>query len=256
MYGHDVIILNELFDNNASDTLLNHLNEEYTYQTPILGSTTSQWDETRGSYSHIVPESGGVSIVSKWPIKEQIQYVYSEACGPESLSNKGFVYTKINKNGDPYHIIGTHMQSTDSNCSDGEPEDVRRAQMNEMKQFIEQKGIPTSEILVVAGDLNIMKDSSEYHSMLNQLNLDEPQYTGFNATWDPGTNSIAQYNYPDLDSQYLDYILVSNQHKQPRSVTLDAKDVKSPKWSVTSWGTTYEYNDYSDHYPVFSKINP
>ncbi|RPF53500.1 sphingomyelin phosphodiesterase [Aquisalibacillus elongatus] len=254
MSGQDVIILNELFDNSSAEQLLGHLQGEYPYQTPILGSTTSGWDDTRGSYSYVVPENGGVSVVSKWPIEEQIQYVFSEACGPESMSNKGFVYTKIMKDGDPYHIIGTHMQSTDSNCSDGEPAEVRSAQMAEMNQFIDDKGIPRSEMLIIGGDLNVIKDSAEYDAMLNQLNVSEPQYTGFDATWDPETNSIANYNYPDLGSQYLDYIFVSNNHKQPESMTLEARDVKSPYWSVTSWGTTYEYNDYSDHYPVFSEI--
>ncbi|NIK13401.1 sphingomyelin phosphodiesterase [Alkalibacillus almallahensis] len=254
MKNQDVVVLNELFDNNASDQLLNQLSNQYPYQTPILGSTTNNWDETRGSYSYITPESGGVSILSKWPIEEKIQHVFDDACGPESLSNKGFVYTKILKNEDPYHVIGTHLQSTDSNCSEGEPEEVRTAQMQEIKDFIESKNIPESEMLIISGDLNVKKSSEEYNSMINQLNVKEPMYTGFDATWDPESNSIAEYNYPELDSQFLDYIFTSNNHAQPNSLTVEAKNIKSPLWSVSSWGTTYEYNDYSDHYPVFGSI--
>ncbi|WP_035512533.1 sphingomyelin phosphodiesterase [Halalkalibacillus halophilus] len=254
MYEQDIIILNELFDGQSSDLLLNNLRDAYPHQTPILGSTTSGWDDTQGSYSYVVPENGGVNIISKWPIEEQIQYVFEDACGPEGMSNKGFVYTKVMKNDDPYHIIGTHMQSTDSNCSDGEPAEVRASQMNEINQFVDEHNIPTEEMLIIGGDLNVIKGSNEYDSMLNQLNVSEPAYSGFDATWDPQTNSIAAYNYPEYEAQFLDYIFTSNNHQQPNSMNLHAEDVKSPLWSVTSWGTTYEYNDYSDHYPVFGTI--
>ncbi|ATN03783.1 hypothetical protein ScKU71_19650 [Streptococcus canis] len=39
-------------------------------------------------------------------------------------------------------------------------------------------------------------------------------------------------------------------HAQPSSWHNYVHKVKSPEWSVKSWGKTYKYNDYSDHYPL------
>ncbi|UOQ91880.1 glycosyltransferase [Halobacillus shinanisalinarum] len=82
--------------------------------------------------------------------------------------------------------------------------------------FIEEKQIPKDEINYIGGDLNVMKNSNEYSTMTDLLNVSQPtKYTGHSSTWDPTTNSIAQYNYPDLNSQYLDYIFVekTTQHR-------------------------------------------
>jgi hypothetical protein len=49
MKNHDVVILNEAFDNTASATLLNGLASQYPYQTPVLGRSQSGWDATLGS---------------------------------------------------------------------------------------------------------------------------------------------------------------------------------------------------------------
>ncbi|MBM7585503.1 phospholipase C [Bacillus pakistanensis] len=249
--GQDVVILNEVFDNEASNKLLNGLENDYPYQTPVLGRSTSNWDETLGSYSYTTPEDGGAAIVSKWPIVEKIQYVYKDGCGADWLANKGFVYVKINKNGHFYHVIGTHMQSEDERCSDGEAASVRKAQMDEISGFIDQKDIPASEVVYIGGDLNVIKGTPEYSSMLKDLNVNAPTaYTGFTSTWDPDTNGIAGYNYPQLEPQYLDYIFVEKSHKQPSNWYINAMNIKSPEWSVTSFGKTYTYNEYSDHYPV------
>ena len=114
MQGQDAIILQELFDNGSADTLLNGLKAEYPHQTQVLGRTKSGWDATLGAYSDATIEDGGVAIVSRWPIEEQIQYVYKQGCGADYLSNKGFVYARINKNGENYHVIGTHAQAEDA----------------------------------------------------------------------------------------------------------------------------------------------
>ncbi|GAB4073823.1 sphingomyelin phosphodiesterase [Barrientosiimonas marina] len=250
--NHDVIIFNELFDNEASGILLDGIRKQYPYQTPVLGRSTKGWDETTGNYSHAASEDGGVSIVSKWPIAEQIQHVFKDGCGVEALSNKGFIYIKIMKNNEPYHVIGTHVQSTDETlCSQGEPAKIRASQMNEIKSFISKKHIPEDEVVFIGGDLNAMKQTNEYGAMLQNLNVSEPDnYKGFNATWDPTSNSIANENYPDLNGQHLDYVFIERNHAQPNHWEIETKKVKSPVWSVTSWGQTYKYNDYSDHYPV------
>ncbi|TCP69205.1 sphingomyelin phosphodiesterase [Baia soyae] len=254
--SNDLIIFNELYDNEASTRLLGKIKNQYPYQTPVLGRGEDGWDSTQGSYSRFTPEDGGVSIVSKYPILEKIQHVYSKGCGTDWYANKGFAYVQMKKDNRIYHVIGTHMQSDDEGCSAGEAASIRKTQMSEMRQFIEKKKIPAEEVLFIGGDLNVIKGSSEYPSMINDLHVTEPTaYTGFSSTWDPTTNGITKYNYPNLAPQHLDYILVEKNHAKPQNWYVESLYAKSPEWSVTSWFKKYSYTDYSDHYPVtgFSK---
>ncbi|MED2764843.1 sphingomyelin phosphodiesterase [Bacillus thuringiensis] len=261
MKNQDVVILNEVFDNSASDRLLGNLKNEYPNQTAVLGrSNGNEWDTTLGNYSSSTPEDGGVAIVSKWPIIEKIQYVFEEGCGPDNLSNKGFVYTKIKKNERFVHVIGTHLQAEDNECEQPSPTSVRTNQLKEIQKFIKDKNIPQNEYVLFGGDMNINKinaendSNSEYASMFKILHASMPSYAGHTATWDATTNSIAQYNFPDAPAEYLDYIIASNNHANPEFIENKVLQPKSPDWSVTSWFKTYTYTDYSDHYPIEAMI--
>ncbi len=103
-----------------------------------------------------------MAIVSRWPIVERIQYVYAQGCGADYLSNKGFVYVRLDRNGQPLHVIGTHAQAADTGCPDGKGTAVRASQFDEMRTFIEAKGIAPDQILFIGGDFNVIRDSAEY----------------------------------------------------------------------------------------------
>ena len=253
--GYDVVLLQEAFDNPASDKLLSGLKGEYPHQTPVLGRSRDGWDGTfnYGEVSDGKLEDGGVAVVSHWPIEEKVQYVFdNRGCGLEARANKGFVYVKVNKKGRFYHVIGTHTQSEDSMCGIGKAAEIRSSQFKSIKKFIEDKNIPSNEIIFIGGDLNVNKNSSEYTTMLSDLDANAPNaYAGWTATWDTVTNGIANKNYyPKLSPEYLDYILVAKKHAQPNFWHNQALDVPSPRWRVQSGLETYEYKDYSDHYPV------
>lgn len=250
--GHDAIMLQEIFDNGPAATLLNGLKAQYPHQTPVLGRTKDGWDATLGAYANASPEDGGVAIVSRWPIEEQIQYVYKNGCGADYLANKGFVYARIDKNGANYHVIGTHAQAEDGACDD--PAATRKTQFIEMQNFIAQHNIPADEVVFMGGDFNVIKGSTEYPDMLETLQVsDIDTYGGFETSWDPESNGIAAYNYPDLPSEYLDYIFVSRNHAQPSHWHNQSLDVTSTNWSVGN----YRFQELSDHYPIagFSYAN-
>ncbi|XPE10886.1 sphingomyelin phosphodiesterase [Staphylococcus sp. HKU1] len=249
--NQDVIIFNELFDKQATTQFLNNLSSQYPYQTPIVGKNKEGWNRTSGSYNPAKVVNGGVNIVSKWPILEKEQHIYKNGCGADGFSNKGFAYIKINKNGKPYHIIGTHLQAEDGSCIKGKDRTIRESQMHEIRQFIKDKQIPKDEAVFIGGDLNVIKGSDEYSQMFDHLNVTQPtSFSGHNYSWDTQTNGIAHYNYPKLAPQHLDYILPDKDHAQPSSWDNKVHKAKSPQWSVTSWGKDYQYNDYSDHYPL------
>ncbi|WP_139125080.1 hypothetical protein [Bacillus solimangrovi] len=76
------------------------------------------------------------------------------------------------------------------------------------------------------------------------LPIEPTEYIG-NPTWDTETNSIAGYSYPDYEPQHLDYIFIEKDYKQPSFWMNQTLTPKSPTWTAD-----YEYNNYSDHYPV------
>jgi len=251
--GHDVVILQEAFDNAASDALTAKASTAYPYHTPVVGRSTSGWDATSGSYTSTTPEDGGVTLLSKWPILRKEQYVFKDACGADWWSNKGFVYAVLNVNGQRTHVVGTHLQSTDTGCSSGEPATVRAAQLTAMRAFLDAKQIPASEPIVLAGDLNVNSHDAEYPSMLANGNL-APATTrdGWTNSFDTVDNSIAAYRYPGEPKEDLDYVLYRADHARPQSYTNTVHRFHSTPWTVSSWGTSYTYNDLSDHYPVIA----
>lgn len=252
--GQDVVILQELFDNEASDQLKDQLAAEYPYQTPVLGRSRSGWDATLGSYSSVTPEDGGVTILSRWPIVEKVQYVYADGCGADWFSNKGFVYAQLNVNDKPVHVVGTHAQAADTGCADGTGVQVRAAQFDELDAFLEARQIPADEQVIVAGDLNVDRYSTEYDSMLARLDVSDAAFTGHPYSWDAQRNDMADYN-DDRDSrQQLDYILHRNGHVRNGAGDNETLAVEAPKWCVTSWFVRYCYTDYADHYPVKADI--
>lgn len=249
--GNDVVVLQEAFDNGASDALLRNSAAQYPYQTPVMGRGKDGWDATSGAYSATTPEDGGVTVLSKWPIVRKEQYVYKDACGADWYSNKGFVYAVLNVNGTRVHVVGTHAQSTDPGCSAGEAAQVRSRQFKAMDAFLDAKNIPASEQVLVAGDFNVDSHSAEYAAMLGDAGLaGADARTGHPYSFDTEQNSIAAERYPDDPREDLDYVLHRAGHARPAGWTNEVIKEQSAPWTVSSWGKRYTYTNLSDHYPV------
>lgn len=246
--GQDVVVLQEAFDNAASDRLLANLRDTYPHQTPVLGRSRSGWDVTSGAYSSATPEDGGVAVLSKWPITTRIQHVYRDACGADWFSAKGFAYVRIETPNGPAHVIGTHAQAEDSTCTSA-PSGYRAKQRAEIKAFLTARAIPSNEPVYVAGDLNVVRASAEFPRMLADLGAATPEIGGHPFSWDCADNSVCRDQYgPQYASEHLDYVLTI----QGPLLRNETRRVKSPEWSITSWGRKYTYTDLSDHYPVFA----
>ncbi|MEU0876978.1 sphingomyelin phosphodiesterase [Lentzea sp. NPDC005914] len=245
--GQDVVVLEEAFDNAASDRLLANLRDTYPHQTPVLGRSRSGWDVTSGSYSDSTPEDGGVAVLSRWPITTRIQHVYHDACGADWFSNKGFAYVRIEAPTGPIHVIGTHMQAQDSACTSA-PAGYRASQHAEIRSFLASRAIPASEPVYVAGDMNVVKATDEFPRMVADLGASTPEVAG-PLSWDCADNSVCREQYgPEYASEHLDYVLTV----QGPVLRNETRRVKSPEWSVSSWGRKLTFNDLSDHYPVFA----
>ncbi|MFJ7946885.1 sphingomyelin phosphodiesterase [Streptomyces sp. NPDC096354] len=253
--GNDVVVLQEAFDNSASDALAQNASAQYPYRTPVVGRSKSGWDATGGAYSATTPEDGGVTVLSKWPIVRKEQFIYKDACGSDWWSNKGFVYAELNVNGTTVHVVGTHAQSTDSGCATGEAAQMRSRQFKQIDAFLDAKNIPASEQVIVAGDMNVDSRSPEYASMLADAGLTGADArTGHPYSFDTQDNSIASYRYPDDPREDLDYVLHRAGHAKPSGWTNEVVKEQSAPWTVSSWGTDYTYTNLSDHYPLIGSV--
>ncbi|WP_407548847.1 sphingomyelin phosphodiesterase [Streptomyces sp. Pv4-95] len=249
--GNDVVVLQEAFDNSSSEALKSRAAAQYPHQTPVVGRSKDGWDATGGAYSALTPEDGGVTLLSKWPVLRKEQYIYKDACGSDSYSNKGFVYAVLDVHGTKVHVVGTHTQSTDSGCGTGEAAADRAKQLKEVDAFLDAKNIPADEEVMVAGDLNIDSRSSEYDALLTNADLAPADTrTGHPYSFDTQDNSVAKDRYPTDPREDLDYVLHRNGHARPASWQNDVVKEESAPWTVSSWGKDYTYTNLSDHYPL------
>lgn len=247
----DILVFNEIFDNEASGLLIDELTKKFPYSTPVLGRTKYGWDSTEGWRSTSL-DDGGVVILSKYPIDYKAQVIFDEGCGADWLSQKGFIHAVINKNGDRYNILGTHVQADDSSCQTS-PSVVRHSQFSQIDKYISGTDRSFDEMFIVAGDLNVPKSSQEFPSMIETLDVSEPtNYAGSPYSWDPQVNGLAHANYPKGEGQLLDYILVARSHKQPKNWHNQVLDVLSERVELPGTQEPYYFYEYSDHFPVLA----
>ncbi|HNC04156.1 MAG TPA: phospholipase, partial [Agitococcus sp.] len=90
--AYDVIVFEEAFENSCREQLMNDIRAEYHYQTRVVDNTSN------------ILEDGGVIAVSRHPIAVEDQRVFPNCNGYICLSNRGFVYLEVIKNGVPYHV--------------------------------------------------------------------------------------------------------------------------------------------------------
>jgi sphingomyelin phosphodiesterase len=263
IFGHDILVVNELFDDQPADLFTETLWYEgairsngYPYWTPVVGHSRDGWDATEGSYSSAALEDGGVAIYSRWPIERKVQYIYADGCGYDWYANKGFAYVRINVNGKRYHVVGTHTQS--DGCGSAEVD--RRLQFRELNRFLTSLNIPSSEQVYIAGDLNVDRgNAAEYQNMLGILQAYAP--TAFDGqyaeeySFDPTRNTVAAWRYPGYPRQNLDYILSwhgNTLRERPNDRLLTVCAPSSPEYRVR----VMPLYDWSDHYPVVNRPVP
>ena len=229
--GYDVLVLQEAFS-SARDPMFDALELEYPYQTDVVGGDSAALYD------------GGVVTLSRYPILETDALVFDHCSGTDCYADKGIVYTKIDKNGQIYHIFNTHLASFNTSAA----KRLRRLQLGLLRTFMLTKQIPADEAVIYAGDFNIDKNSDfmEYLLMLATLEVDPPTYLGYReATFDPSINSYASAKYSGgSQSEYLDYVLVSSEHRRAFENTNTVK--LRQRVSEETWGEWH----LSDHFSV------
>ncbi|MEO0898294.1 MAG: RICIN domain-containing protein [Bacteroidota bacterium] len=248
----DVVVFNEAFSNDARSKLKRGMSAQgYRYQTKVVDKS--------GNLTN-----GGVFISSRHRILATDMIVYSAGLNIDKLSNKGAIYAKIQKEGRIIHVFGTHLQADRGQAEAS----TRYRQMRELRQFIDQKtrgAGARNEPVVIAGDFNFcyVQDRNEYNLALSTLNAKTTARIPANTwTFDPIRNSWAKYRYEDdEDPQWLDYVFVGRNGRQPNSTEFQVVKFKTrSSYKMTRendpLGITGKviHSDLSDHYGLSARF--
>ena len=221
---YDVIILSEAYDDGARATLLAGLRAQgFRYATRILGTACRAAsscdkgtvyeqplteDAPRGGEGDTwFGEDGGVLIASRHPIGAAKEWVYADCVESDCNAAKGFVYARIDKGSERYHVIGTHAQFG----WNAEQRTAKEAQLRAIRQFIEEhSGIPRSEPIIVGGDFNVLRHN--FDSLLSDepLGVLEPSFRGHRYSRESRSDWARRGN------GYVDYVLAKKGWREPR----------------------------------------
>lgn len=202
--------------------------------------------------------TGGVVIVSRWPIVADKYTIFEARANIDKNANKGAIHVAINKNGKKYHLIGMH---TNARWEQNDGSDViRQKQFKQVYDFIKSENIPANEPVIIGGDLNVnMYDKDEYEMMLKTLNATQPPLDGpYKYTWDPRVNKLDPQQNLNI-TELLDYALYSNEHRKPtksfnRILLFKAHQDWMPKVSMQERVALKDRTtlfDLSDHFPIY-----
>ena len=249
------------------------LQDIFPYQTPVLGQSRRGWNATTGSFgSHVYRINGGVTILSRYGIVDQRQYVY-QATHPstwDAWANKGVAYAKIMVNSQQnntkvaVHVLGTHLQADEGHVPHTETHEVRMAQVREMRQFLQDDlKLPATERVIMGGDLNV-----EYTTDAFRVDLEKQLQTrlyykhttpgSYSTTSNTMALANARSNQQEEDrNETLDYLLVPTGYavpvKDPVAVVVPLKASEPWYWSYSAQEKLSEggmTSDLSDHFPV------
>lgn len=199
--GYDVVLLQEAYSDWHRQLIGNRLSEDYPYQARVLGSDCG------------FRQDGGVVLLSKWPIDVELQLLFGKLCtGKDCLADKGVLYARINKRGQPVHIFATHLQSGRENWK------TRKRQLQVLGNLIEDLRLSKDEPVVIAGDFNVdrfaNRETGHFSFMVEVLNAQQPipsDSGSLRPTYDPTENWLAEGSF----QEYIDYVFYSRKHLVP-----------------------------------------
>lgn len=147
----DVITIQELYTNTPQKILL---------QGPVSGLFNREGGLMNKYGYRDYAAKREFLVISNWPIVEKDWHKFNNNRG---LRVRGVFYTKIRKQGSPFHVFTTHLwwdkrwkNAIGPDKCEGyvKDENVRVKQMREIDNFIDNKDIPDGEPIFIAGDFN------------------------------------------------------------------------------------------------------
>jgi len=210
--------------------------------------------------------SGGVIIFSRWPIIQTLASSFGDKCDViDCYANKGVVFTRLLKHNVPINVFATHLQADNDKAA------IRLAQMEHIRNFIFLLNIPKSEIVILAGDLNVDRHSPAFEQSMRVMEMIPGTFIGDGDSFEPKTNVMVGNDDPSqwpmecwlkyhktltcecCPTEWLDYAaLTSMNHLHPtKSYMYVVRPKITPPFKINiDPFTVIETSDVSDHYPV------
>ncbi len=156
----DIVALTETFERRDVSALVSQARGQFPYQVV---------SEPAGS--GLLGVSGGLSILSRWPIEETRTLTYDECSGALSdcVANKGAVHAVVRVSEDSrINVVATHL---DAGRWGGDRK-ARAAQVRQLRDFIAEIDPEVGPTMVV-GDFNIdaLADDGEYEELIGALDV-------------------------------------------------------------------------------------
>lgn len=159
---YDILVLQEAFHAGARRMIKHRLKDKYPYENgPAFRKFFS------------LKTSSGIWMLSKYPIKELGKIRFRQKAGFDNkMARKGALMIEMDKDGQKFHIVGTHLNA-------GGSLDIRASQVRQIKnELIDVYHTPGTP-LIVAGDFNISKfDPNGLDSMLTILEMEDYELDG------------------------------------------------------------------------------
>jgi exonuclease III len=254
-FNADVVTVNEAFTKALRPPLQSEMRKAgFMYATDAVGANSSAfW-------------SGGVMVFSKYPFTKTAEMAYKNSASADKNAAKGAWYVQINKGGMIYNIFATHTNAsydfkgkTRLPMTD-EGRIARSKQFVELANFIKAQNIPSSQPVIIVGDMNVDmlsekgQPGDEYQYMLTTLNATLPQITGPMYTFNLNANEWVDPN--DGPVQYLDFAMYGNAYLKPKSSFNKPICLKSDGSNDCTKGSAARgKRDLSDHFPLLSQFD-
>lgn len=228
--GYDAVALQEAFDDDCRSNLITKLKSQFPYVSSLVDIPSN------------ILQDGGTLIISRWPIIRDQTIVFDQCTGSDCLANKGANYVQIIKQGQIFHITNTHAPSFDSD----EARHLRKYAFSKIRTLLDQQAIAGSDAVLIAGDMNVNKYKfpDDYAQMQSILRATAPKSTGYINTFDAQVNLNAGNGLSGGTVEYLDYVLIGNENRQPQISSNDVRIFRTLRSDL--WST----RDLSDHFPV------
>ncbi len=224
-----VIVFQEAFHRKARKTLSRLLSPAFPFQVGPANQKTLS-----------LKTNSGIWIFSKHLIDTSYAIVYKTHQGIDAFSRKGALLAEIQVEGQPFQVIGTHLQNAGGDW-------LRYSQCVELHNRLllahERLDVPQ----IVCGDFNINRHRSEsgYQYMLEVLRaVDGVSRGGNRSSYDRAVNDLTTESGTQQD--LIDYVLLRHAD-QPRMAGERRIKIFQHPW-------TNKHRDLSDHFAVEAEI--
>lgn len=222
---YDVIVFQEAFHHGSRRKIKRWLKEAYPYR---FGPANIHYVSLRAS--------SGIWILSKVPIKKVETICFKERWGFDNrMARKGALMIEGEKNGQPFQIIGTHLNA-------GGPPEVRLSQVRAIRDELilpfKKENVPQ----IICGDFNIDKKTNTYDEMMRILEAKDGELQGTIKVTHGPSNDMSGGSRGGI----IDYIFYKNNGKKTVS-TIRKIPIIQHRWHK-------KHKDLADHNPVEMRI--